>query len=340
MDSGTIKIFWVVLFPLSCVWACITFLRRRFYPRSRKYRSCLPIVCVGNIHSGGSGKTPMVRALAEHFCSRKPVILSGGYRAALSSVGSQVKLNELNGHHLYGDEPWMLAHQIESPVFISKKRVSGIKTIEKTYQKSLVILDDGFQHLALDRNVDLVCINTDKKPEENFCLPLGELREPISALSAASAVVLTPGENPKGLEAWQDFISEHFPNIRHFVARVEFQGFFYGKKPIQVSSDNNCLSFCGVAAPERFVAACKTQNPKTEHICSFPDHHRYSASDIDKILEDPRVNPESTFVTTEKDWYKVNTYFEKANRKLVTLRYRFILPDLFWSWIETQLPES
>jgi tetraacyldisaccharide-1-P 4'-kinase len=88
------------------------------------------------------------------------------------------------------------------------------------------------------------------------------------------------------------------------------------------------------------VAACKKQNPKTEHIWSFPDHHSYSAFDIDKIIEDPRVNPESTFVTTEKDWYKVNTYFEKANKKLVTLRYRFILPDLFWSWIETQLPES
>jgi tetraacyldisaccharide 4'-kinase len=295
---------------------------------------------VGNIHSGGSGKTPLVRALAEHFSARKPVVLSRGYRAVLSGVGAKVELNQLNGSKLYGDEPWMLAHQIKSPVFISKRRVLGIKKIEQSHEKSLVILDDGFQHLSLRRNVDLVCINTDKDPEENFCLPLGELREPVSALAVSSAVVLTPGASPAGLNAWQNLISKNFPELPCFVAEAQFQGFFQGEEHIDVTCEDNWVSFCGVAAPERFIAACKAQNSRTEHIRSFPDHYNYQDSDIDTILQDPRSSSASVFVTTEKDWYKVNGGFKRAHKKLVTIRYGYRLPDQFWFWLENRLQES
>ena len=158
MQSLPTKIFWVFGLPLSCAWALLMRARRSYYVSSRQYRSTLKIICVGNLHSGGSGKTPLVEAISKRFQLRSPVILSRGYLGTLSSEGAEIDRLMPNGSLLYGDEPWMLSQQQAGPVFISKKRVAGVKRIEKQYPNSLVILDDGFQHLALGRDVDIICI--------------------------------------------------------------------------------------------------------------------------------------------------------------------------------------
>ena len=168
MRALRIESFWVLFFPLSCIWAVITKLRRKYYPGLLSYKSNLKIVCIGNIHSGGSGKTPLVKAVTQHFLSKKRVVvLSRGYGAELSNQGAEIDPNSLKGSSLFGDEPWMLSQALKTPVFISRDRAKGVKVIEKKYPDSLVVLDDGFQHLALIRSLDIVCINPSKKLTKN-----------------------------------------------------------------------------------------------------------------------------------------------------------------------------
>ena len=154
-----LNFFWVVLFPLSYLWAAITYLRRRFHGRDKKYRSRLTIVCVGNVHSGGSGKTPLVLELVDHFASRAPVVLSRGYKGTASAAGARVDLASPTGPAVYGDEPWMLARRTGRPVYVGRDRVAQVKEIETQGESPLVVLDDGFQHLALQRKIDIVALS-------------------------------------------------------------------------------------------------------------------------------------------------------------------------------------
>lgn len=339
MQSVRAKWLWVVLFPLACLWAAFASLRRKFYPKSRRYRSKLRIVCVGNIHSGGSGKTPLVKAVADHFSHEKPVVLARGYRGALSAKGAQVNLSQPNGSVLYGDEPWMLARQLKSPVFIAKKRVQGIKEIEKIDSTSLVILDDGFQHLALDRNLNILCINSDKSISDNYCLPLGELREPVTAIAFSHGVVLTPGSQENGYNQWQQFLKAQFPQIPQFLAERHVEGFFDGDTKILLDSTQELFSFCGVAAPERFVSTIRNSYPAVRHLQSFNDHHFYSGADVQKLINSVNSQSTSPFVTTDKDWYKAAPYFKRANRTLLSLRMSYKLSPEFWRWLEEKIKE-
>jgi tetraacyldisaccharide 4'-kinase len=331
------KIFWVLLLPLSFLWAGVTFLRRQYYTKNRRYQSPLKVIGVGNIHSGGSGKTPLVKAIADHFSIYNPMILSRGYRGKLSSRGAQLDLSNPNGSYLYGDEPWMLANQVSGGVFISKNRVAGIKQIEQQKSHELVILDDGFQHLALGRNVDIVAINTGKKLSDNFCLPMGELREPLAALNLSDAVVLTPGEDEQGLDPWLRHLNKFFPDLPVFVAKNKFLGFFENNRPIKLNPSEGVVSFCGIASPKRFIVALKQFLPDAIHIHSFPDHYKYSQSDVEKMIVEAGSHLARTFVTTDKDWYKVNRFFVNRPERILSLRNGFELDETFWFWLEAKV---
>lgn len=337
MQSLPTKIFWVFGLPLSCAWALFMRARRSYYVSSRQYRATLKIICVGNLHSGGSGKTPLVEAISKRFQLRSPVILSRGYLGTLSSEGAEIDRLMPNGSLLYGDEPWMLSQQQAGPVFISKKRVAGVKRIEKQYPNSLVILDDGFQHLALGRDVDIICINTDKEVAASFCLPLGGLRESFKALDHADAVVLTPGSQNKNLEVWQNVIQNEFPKLPCFVAHSKVDGFFEGPSDFEFDSLQNWVSFSGIASPERFVKTLSEYSPSVEHIQSYPDHHRYVESDIEWLINEKNRAGAFGFVTTDKDWYKVYELFKPKSEKVISLRVGYDLPDSFWIWLEAKV---
>lgn len=126
---------------------------------------------MGNIHSGGSGKTPLVAALARHLDSRSPVVLTRGYLGSLSETGSEVRPEKNNGVALYGDEAWMLAKRFSLNVFVGKNRVRAIQEMESRGKTSLVIMDDGLQHFRLKRDVDLVVLNTERVPKRLIAFP-------------------------------------------------------------------------------------------------------------------------------------------------------------------------
>lgn len=317
----------------------MTNLRRKYYPERFSYKSDLKVVCVGNIHSGGSGKTPLVKAVAQYFSSKRTsVVLSRGYHGKLSSEGAEIDPNAVRGSSLYGDEPWMLSKELKQPVFIHRRRDKGVRAIEKKYPGSIVVLDDGFQHFSLSRDLDIVCINTDKKLTENFCLPLGELREPVSALGSADAVVFTPGADPScGLEDWRKFLNKFFPELPCFVADSQIEGFFQGEKEIIPDLNKPWGAFCGIAAPERFVSTLTNYSPAVKYLRSFPDHWQYSNRDVRNLIQMGEQLSVEGFITTDKDWYKIVEAFEKQKKPVVSLRLGYRMPEDFWRFLEEKL---
>jgi tetraacyldisaccharide 4'-kinase len=331
------KWLWAILFPFSSVWAVLSWTRRRTYHFRSSYRSKLKVICVGNIHSGGSGKTPVVAAISERYAGKPVIILSRGYGGHLSRTGAQVNLQSKNGAQNYGDEPWMLASIQKAPVFIDKNRTRGIKKIESAFPNAFVVLDDGFQHLALNRDINLVCINTDKNPYANFCLPLGDLREPISSINSSDAVVLTPGSQISGETEWLVWLKKHFSKVPVFIAALRVDGLFQGQERFYPAPNERLVSFCGIASPERFIAEVCKLSSDAEHLKSFADHHKYTQNDIDSLILMVRDSANMVFVSTDKDWSKAHPFFAARGKKLYSLRMTYTLPQEFWHWLDGKL---
>lgn len=319
--------FWVILFPAALAWAAVTKLRRRFYPASRRYRSPLPVLCVGNIHSGGSGKTPLVAAIATHFRELSPVIVSRGYRGRREKRGGWVELDHADGPAEFGDEPWMLA-RAGLRVRVGRDRVASVRAVE-TDGFSPVILDDGFQHLALQRTLDLVTIDTSRWPAHSYCLPLGELREPLGALAAASAVVLVDGEHHP---AWVDLLERNFPELSRFDARKIPDGVWDDRGPV-ASLPDRLGGFCAIAGPDGFRKALAASGD-IAFFQAFPDHHAYSAGDVARLLA--RGKDVGRWVTTEKDWFKARPLFSARGVPLLRLRIRYEISDAFWYFLRNR----
>lgn len=187
------EFLWLLALPLSWLWGWVSAYRIR---HRRAEPPLIPVISVGNIHSGGSGKTPLLLSLVNHF-QDNCAVLSRGYRAPASRVGALVDLKDARGPSFYGDEPWMIASHSSASVFVGQNRRQLFERQKISEKFKLCLLDDGFQHVQMGRHFDLVAIGTSKDPRQSFCIPAGELREQVSGLSRAHAFVLvgkTPGE--------------------------------------------------------------------------------------------------------------------------------------------------
>ncbi|MEZ4750744.1 MAG: tetraacyldisaccharide 4'-kinase [Bdellovibrionota bacterium] len=203
--------------PLSLSWAVVTCLRRRFLS-TRGYRSSLRVLCIGNLHSGGSGKTPVVRAICEGLKSKRPAVMSRGYRARLSKEGALVDRAH-GGPDAFGDEPWMLAQVLECPVYIGADRGRLAKRIENEGLSDLIIMDDGFQNFTLIKDKSMLVFNAEKDLDSLYCPPLGELREPLGAVNAADALIVAY-ERASDLEKWRVWLGKSLRRNR-FLQRSE-----------------------------------------------------------------------------------------------------------------------
>lgn len=321
------EFFFVILLPLSLVWAVITFFRRRWYPDYKRYYSRLPILCVGNIHSGGSGKSPLVAAIANHFS--EVAILSRGYRGQLESEGGLVDPAHTEGAARFGDEPWMLSQLMSAPIYVGKDRVRSVQGLEREKKFRGVILDDGFQHLRLGRNLDLAVVSVSAKLSEAYCLPWGDLREPLSSLRFAHAVVLT-GEDQASERAWRQYLASRCPEVPVFTAKLTVEGIFQGKNPAKPSGV--AAAFSGIAGPERF----RKSAGEVKWLRAFPDHHSYSDSDLRWILQEKRKVGADYLLTTDKDFFKLIRRFQALGEAVFSMRIGYELSPEFWYFLENR----
>jgi tetraacyldisaccharide 4'-kinase len=246
--------------------------------RARKLQG--PVVSVGNLSVGGSGKTPFVLVLGELLTARevKFDILSRGYGRRTRGV-ARVDPGGLPCD--FGDEPLLLARRLSVPVVVGEDRYEAGLFAEKTFGPQLHLLDDGFQHRALARDFDIVLVTAEDARDR--LLPAGRLREQVTSLSRADAVVLASGASPQS-----------FPLNGKLLWRVR-RGISVTNVPARP------VVFCGIARPQNFLLQLRTAGIEPVAQALFRDHHAYSERDIQDLLKLRQQSEAGGFVTTEKD---------------------------------------
>ena len=278
-------------------------MRRSWYERHPQSRRSLdhPVISVGNLSVGGSGKTPVVAALVRLLLEmgHRPAILSRGYARRRSSDGVVVVSDGtrvLEPVENSGDEPQMLARALPNvPVLVCADRHLAGRLAERQFGSTVMLLDDGFQHLTLGRNVDLLVMPASDLDED--VLPAGRLREPLDSASSADCV-LVPGSDEGVARVAAAF--DRMPVFRVTNHHGPLQP-LDGSTP----SAKRVVAVAGIARPERFFMALRAQGYELARELRFPDHHWYSAADLDRIRTVAKETGADLVVTTEKDAVRV-----------------------------------
>ncbi len=309
------------LLPLSWVWAAITRVRRVRHESRAKRPLNPPVVCFGNLHSGGTGKTPLVREFCRRYESRRPAILTRGYGGSVSRKGEALDRTAAQGFVRYGDEAWMLARTLPCPIYVGRDRARWYREAKDV---GVFVLDDGFQNFGIEKTLSILLIPASESPDNAFCLPLGELREPLGALDAADAVVLMEG---KHAPVWRGLLSERFPRLPIFDASRSIEP---GPAPRE---GETYVAFSGIARPAVFEAEAeawvRAHGATYGGGVRFRDHHAYSKVDARRL-----AGAAARLVTTEKDWSKVEGLFDDPP---LVMRIGYRLPEDFWRLVETRL---
>lgn len=297
--------------PLGWLWRAGAALERALTPRGRL---ATPVVSVGNLAMGGTGKTPLVLWLAEQLTaeglrtavltrgygrnSRKPLVLPAGTRAPVSETG---------------EEPQLLLRSGLAPVGIARNRTAIGRQMEREIRPDVFLLDDGFQHWPLDRDFDLVLIDV-IDPWRNGLPPRGRLREERAALERAGAVVLTRTQPHRTYAGLLREIREANPRVPVFRARVE-----PARAPF--APGERIGAFCGLAQPETFRATLLELGCEPVFFNVFPDHHKYSEVELTAL-----ASRAPKLVTTEKDLLNVPARLRGA-LPIVSLPVRVVVED-------------
>lgn len=275
--------------PLASLFGLGVRMRNALYDRSLVGARFLagPVVSVGNLSLGGSGKTPFVILLSELLKARgvKFDILSRGYGRRTKGVAL---VDPGGASQEFGDEPLLMARHLGVPVVIGEDRHEAGVFAEQKFGPQLHLLDDGFQHRALARDFDIVLVTPDDARDR--LLPAGRLREPLASLVRADAVVLASGAS-----------AEAFPLENKRVWRVR-RGILARDIP------ERPIVFCAIARPQNFVLQLRTAGIEPAAEAFYRDHHAYSQSDIRDLLRLREQSQAGGFVTTEKDAVNLGPY--------------------------------
>lgn len=276
--------------PGSAIYGAVVGARNLLYDRgvlpARSLRG--PVVSIGNLSVGGSGKTPFVILLGELLKARgvKFDVLSRGYGRKTSGV---LLVDPGGSATQFGDEPLLIARRLEVPVVLGEDRHAAGSFAETKFGPQLHLLDDGFQHRALARNFDIVLVTPDDVRDS--LLPTGRLRERLASLHRADAVVLTSGADPAS-----------FPLDGKLVWRLR-----RGIAPANVAA--RPVAFCGIARPQNFMLQLRKAGIEPAAEAVYHDHHAYTETDIRELLALKANSAAGGFVTTEKDAINLGTYF-------------------------------
>jgi tetraacyldisaccharide 4'-kinase len=300
-----------LLAPASSLYGIAVRARLAAYSRGllETCRLSQPVVCVGNLTVGGSGKTPLVAAIARILARRnfKPGILTRGYgrdggeRLVALPPGPARRPDA----RIVGDEPALLARMLpDVPIIVSPDRCRGGRFAEEKFGVNVHVLDDGFQHLALRRDVDIVAVDVTRPPFEEPLLPAGRLREPVSGLSRAHMVVLTRvGEDGSGLIVQR--LQAINSGLQIFQNRTELLGLVDAATGATQCVENwrgkPVAAFCGIGNPDAFFADLGRWGVNVIARRNFPDHHRYHDRELVVLRSAARESGAVALITTEKD---------------------------------------
>lgn len=320
-------VLWFVLTPLAVVYAVAVRIRNLLYDIGvcRARRVAAPVVSVGNLTVGGTGKTPVVIWLAEELERRgfQVGILSRGYRRQ----GRGVRVVGAEGQRLVapeeaGDEPALMARRLRATVVVGNRRYAAARTAIRR-GADVLVMDDGFQHRALARDFDVLLCDRQARPGDRWVLPAGRLREPRRGATRADATLVVqregqaPGPSPNG-DITPDLGDTHrFAATIGAHSLVLLDGAAWMERPLGIMSGQRVLAVCGIAGAKSFYEMLRAWEANIVGILEFGDHHRYDRNDWRTITTAAR--DVDLIVTTEKDLVKLEQ-FPFAHGRLAALR--------------------
>ena len=271
--------------PLSAIFGAGVALRNALYDRHvfQVKKLARPVVSIGNISVGGSGKTPFVIALGRLLAERGIAfdVLSRGY----GRTYTEIAVVDPNGSPAqFGDEPLLIARKLHAPVIVGSDRYQAGLLAEQKFGSKLHLLDDGFQHRRLHRDFDIVLLPAED--QAGSLLPTGRLREPITSVSRADAVALFDSQ-------------KRLPGAKSI---------WHARRTIDLPApEGKAIAFSGIARPGQFLEGLKSSKLEIAGTLTFPDHHRYQQRDIDRLLALKKQTKADSFITTEKDLINLGT---------------------------------
>ncbi len=299
----------LLLAPFSLVYSCIQYLRAGLYRIGilKTNRLPRPVVSIGNITVGGTGKTPVTAFIARLLIQHgyRVVVLSRGYGGSLEGESVVVSdgVTVMLGPHECGDEPYLLASTVAGlMVVIGTDRYAAGQLAMQQLAPDIFLLDDGFQHLRLWRDLNILLLDYYRPFGDGWTLPAGLLREPITATRRADLIIMTRSPEGTSSNASRSGIPT-FAASHCLVDALPLRG---GEPvPLPALRGHRFLAFAGIAQPESFFSALRDRGLAIVHTLSFPDHAGYDHTRLEEIAAAMQSSGAEYAITTEKDGVKL-----------------------------------
>ena len=313
-----------LVFPLSIIFKFVTDIRNKLYDcnflKSEKIN--VPVISVGNLSTGGTGKTPMVDFIIYNLKRDHNIsVLSRGYNRKSKGF---IEIKNSDNPSLVGDEPFLIkSNHSEVPVFACEDRVEGAKKIISENNTNLILLDDAFQHRKISRNLDIVLTDYNNLFYKDYLLPYGNLRESRNNINRADVIIVT--------KCPLDFNKADAIKIKNqinpkktqslFFSQIKYSEKLFGFKELSFKSIRNSklTLVTGIANSQPLKEYLKKNNVNFDHF-DYPDHYNYSRKDVNKILATTKNN---IILTTKKDYYKLSQ-FKIDNLLYIDIKVEFL----------------
>ncbi len=334
------KIFTI---PLSILYRIGVFFRNFLYNAGIFKAKILEpkIISVGNIAAGGTGKTPFVEMIAEYLLRKNKfiVIVIKGYKREFDDIkvvetGYKNEKHELNTENL-GDEALMLLENLSEKdlggglLVVGDDKTKAAKFASTKFKPEVIIIDDGFQHRKLFRDLDIVLLNPDT---DKYLIPAGNLREPIKNYKRANLLVI----NNKFLK---QSLNENWNNMPKVICSYVFEGFKgINNDILSKEKITKATAFCGIGQPDSFRILLNELNVKIVEFIAFPDHHYFTNTELEKIMTTFKNNGSTHIITTQKDFVRLKNselvLKAKSENTYKNLLYNF---PLYFAKIKMQI---
>ena len=304
-----------VYFPLSLLYGSAVWLRNLFFDIGlfNTIDVGVPVISVGNLTAGGTGKTPIVKEIVKILLEsgKKTAVVSRGYGrestgTVIVSDGKNILVDTLSS----GDEPMMIARSIPSVIVISDEdRVRGARVAIDDMGAEVIVLDDGFQHRRIHRSKNIILMDARLMPFDTMMLPAGFRREFLSSLKRADAVLITKVKDSN--EADVLLTDERIGNVAHrFSSSFVPTGIkhFSGgaMQSLEILKKHSVVALCGIASPDSFQKSIEGCGAVVKEMFSFEDHHQFTRNEADAVVASFHRNGADFILMTEKDGVRLN----------------------------------
>lgn len=327
-----------MLIILSYIYRLLWTTRKALYEKGiiKTGRLPRPVICVGNITTGGTGKTPTVIKIAQLLKRHYPVaILSRGYKR--KSKDSVVVVSDgkriLSSPSDAGDEPYLIAKSISDvPVLVGSNRLQSGLHAMRHFNTGIFILDDGFQHIRLYRDINILLIDATHRVDRDHLLPRGTLREPLYGISRAHCAIITRAdEGDKNLAT--KIVRTYNRGIPVFLGNYRPEGIsdLSGRRwETNSLAGKDILLFSGIGNPDSFRRSVEKIGGKVKGEIKFRDHHWYNERDIERIVTEAERLSVDLIMTTEKDAVRLH----REDLPFRILRVEMDVEKDFYTWLD------